>query len=194
MELQYHLLGYGIPVDLLPVTETGNVKTRNLVQWIRVRKVIEDGGKKSTEDESSVDENTSCIDIPGLNDVIFRYGKSYLSHPGNAMFRGLIESKYDDHNDRTTEAKVAATWWVVDEVLQRDGRFLAWDNQGWWVQLKDRKDMRTKVAISFKEYKKKLSSQSNRQVCESSTFDFERQDGRKRKRVDGVENKSCQFL
>jgi hypothetical protein len=192
MELQYELLGYGIPVDLLPVTETGNVKTRNLLQWMKVRKAIESGVKTPIGDGEG--EESSCIDIPGLNDVVFRYGKSYLSHPGNAMFRGLIEAKHDEHNEGTTEAKVGATWWVVDEVLRKDGRFLVWDNRGWWVQLHDRKEIRAKVAISFKEYKKKLNSQKNRRVNESSTYDFERQDGRKRKRVEGVDTMACRCL
>lgn len=190
MELQYKLLGYGIPVDLLPVTETGNVKTRNLLQWIKVRKVMEEGVKTPMVDG----DETSCIEIPGLNDVIFRYGKSYLSHPGNVMFRGLIEAKHEEHNDGTTDAKLSATWWVVDEVLRRNGRFLAWDNQGFWVQLQDKKEMRAKVAIAFKEYKKKLSSQKNRQVSESSTFDFERQDGRKRKRSEVADNMASRCL
>lgn len=182
LELKYQLLGYGIPVDLLPVTETGNVKVRNLVQWIKVRKAIEEESVKAEENGEA-----STIDIPGMNDVVIRYGKSYLAHPGNVTFRGLIEAKHDEHNEGTTEAKVAATWWVVDEVLKKNGRFLAWDNRGWWFELKGRKEIRAKVAIAFKEYKKKLNCEENRQMNDSSTFDFERQDGRKRKRVDGVE-------
>ena len=40
-ECQYALLGYGIPVDLIPITETGTIKTKNQLTWIKARKAIE---------------------------------------------------------------------------------------------------------------------------------------------------------
>jgi hypothetical protein len=174
-------MGYGIPVDLMPLTGTGKVKVKNLQQWIKTRKVIEET-KESTP-----------VECPFLNDVCFRFGKSYLSHPGNAIFRGLVEANFDEHNDTAaTDTKMAVTWRIVEEIERKNGRFLVWDNRGWWVELLDRNQIRSKVAVSLKEHKKRVLMQKNLQSNPSSTFEFERQDGRKRKRaMDGTEVGPC---
>ena len=41
MELQYLVKGYGIPVDHIPLTDTGNVKTQNLRIWMKLRTTLE---------------------------------------------------------------------------------------------------------------------------------------------------------
>jgi hypothetical protein len=176
-ELQYQLMGYGIPVDLLPMTGTGNVKVKNHQQWIKTRRVVEE------------DNDLTPVECPNLNDVCFRFGKSYLSHPGNAIFRGLVEANFVEHNDSTTtDAKIAVSWRVVEEIERNNGRFLVWDNRGWWTELRDRNQIRSKVAVSLKEQKKRALAQKNLQSNVSSTFEFERLYGRKRKRaIDGTE-------
>jgi hypothetical protein len=179
--MSYALLTYGIPVHLIPQTGTGNIKAKNLKHWIKIRKVIE---------ETKEDEPIEC---PGMNDVIFRLGKSYLSHPGNATFRELIEDNFDEHNNTSKkEEKVAVTWRIVEHVEKRGGRFLVWDNRGWWKETTDRSQIRSKVAILFKEHKKRLNAKKNIQMSESSTCKFEKQDGRKRKRADdGTQRSTC---
>jgi hypothetical protein len=180
-EIGYELMGFGIPVDLIPTTGTGNIKTKNLQQWIKTRKVIEE-----TNDDAP-------IECPNMHDVVFRFGKSYLSHPGNGAFRGLVEANFDEHSDaRTTDAKVAVTWRIVRDVESRGGRFLAWDKRGWWTVITDRSQIRSKVAVSLKEHKKRVQAQKNIQVMASATYQFERQDGKKRKRLeDGSEPSEC---
>lgn len=44
-ELRYKIGGYGIPVDLLPLTPTGNVKTNHLKQWMRLRATVESANR-----------------------------------------------------------------------------------------------------------------------------------------------------
>lgn len=90
--IQYSLMGYGIPVDLLPLTDTGNIKTKNLLQWIKVRKALDESIAKDHNGIISharasgwIDSNN--IECPGLNDVIFRSGKNHMSHPGKNLFR-----------------------------------------------------------------------------------------------------------
>ena len=41
IEIRYQLKCYGIPVELIPSTDTGNVKHVNLKQWIKLRKFLE---------------------------------------------------------------------------------------------------------------------------------------------------------
>jgi hypothetical protein len=177
----YQLMTYGIPVDLIPRTGTGNIKTKNHQHWIKTRKVIE---------ESKEDVPIEC---PGMNDVVFRFGKSYLSHPGNAVFRGLIEANFDEHSDATNiEMKLAVTWRIVEEIEKRGGRFLVWDQRGWWKVATDRAQNRSKVAVSLKEHKRRVTAKKNVQYNSSSTYQFERQDGGKRKRTeDGSELSKC---
>ena len=121
-EILYKLMGYGIPIDLIPMTETGNVKVKNLQQWIKVRKALE---RPNVPGDSSPTNSGHLIDCPELNDVVFRFGTSYLCHPGNVMFLGLIESKSLEHTNASQEEKKAITWWVIDHIeSKRKGRFL----------------------------------------------------------------------
>jgi hypothetical protein len=85
-EILYQLMGYGVPIDLLPVTETGNVKTKYLSMWCKVRKSIEDKNKSksnsstnkcnnnsgvaSDENGGNVSAEQTSIECPGLNDVV----------------------------------------------------------------------------------------------------------------------------
>lgn len=130
-----------------------------------------------------------------MNDVIFRGKHAYLSHPGNAMFRGLIESRYEEHSRlTTTDAKVQVTWSIIQEVERKGGRFLVWDNNGCWREMTDRMQIRTKVAGALKDHKRRLKARSNLAVSQSSTFEFERQDNRSKKRkvdVNSSDDEKC---
>ena len=190
MEIQYHLHGYGIPVDQIPITDTGNIKTKNLIQWIRVRKHIEETRNKdaskpcgNSDSESSVPSNMHLkIDCPNMNDVIFRGKHANLSHPGNSMFRGLIESKYEEHTLlTTTDAKVQLTWSIMNEVEKKNGRFLTWDNSGCWRIMTDRLQIRSKVAGALKDHKRRLKARKNLQDTRSSTYQFGGHQQKKRK-------------
>jgi len=45
-ELQYQLMGFGIPVSLIPTTGTGTLKTKVFLQWAKARKILESSRKK----------------------------------------------------------------------------------------------------------------------------------------------------
>jgi hypothetical protein len=182
VETMFQLMTYGIPVDLIPRTGTGKIKMKNHQQWIKTRKIIEE-----------TKEEQAPIECPGRNDVVFRFGKSYLSHPGNATFRGLIEANFDEHNNATNnDTKIAVSWRIVEDVERRGGRFLVWDKRGWWKVTTDRAQIRSKVAGSLKEHKRRMIAKKNVQYNSSGTYQFERQDGGKRKRAeDGSEPSKC---
>ena len=70
IEIRYHLKSYGIPVEMIPATDTGNVKHANLKHWINVRRILEKfpissrrGSMSSnSSDDTELDfENTSSI-------------------------------------------------------------------------------------------------------------------------------------
>ena len=215
VESQYHLHGYGIPIDQIPITASGHVKTKNQHQWIRVRKYLESSrmnnaptsnimnpaattttvttgtgisstpnnsitqyqcGYSDNSEASGSEDMSTKIDCPNMNDVVFRTKHAYLCHPGNAMFRGLVEKHYHQHSTAiTTDEKVAITWSIVNEVDQRQGRFLVWDPNGYWKQLRDRTLIRTKVAGALKDHKRRVKAKANHQVNHSSTSVFQQQ-------------------
>lgn len=186
-EISYQLLGYGIPVDLMPLTDSGNVKTKNLAHWLKVRKVVEDSrgmGRNGVSGNFFLLNNIEC---PGLNDVIFRSGKNHMSHPGNVMFQGIIESRHDEHFAAHQDDKVVITWWVVEQVEAKGGRFLEWNDHGMWSQIIERGQIRSKVSSCFRTYRRKLTAFRNNQQSESATSTFiHQQDSNKRRKVDLV--------
>jgi hypothetical protein len=109
-----------------------------------------------------------------------------MCHPGNVMFLGIIECKIEDHANASQEGKKAITWSVIEEVeKERKGRFLSWDSKlGSWTVLTDRNLVRSKIAVCFREQKKRSKARQNPQVNDSSTSKFQRQDGSKRRRTD----------
>jgi len=192
VELQYLLKSYGIPVGLTPVTDSGNVKTTYLKQWLRLRKIIEVGITPNGLKTNTV----SIIECPRSNDVIFRPGTSMLNHPGNVVFRGLIEAKQDRITVKRAEKEEVALE-IIHEINQTGGRFLMWDNGGWWSELNDVPLISVKISISYRDFKTKVKTlvqqhqqeqqrkQSKQQNVDCSTFAFIQDDGRKRKRSPG---------
>jgi hypothetical protein len=118
----------GIPSELLPKTDTGNIKSVNLKQWIKLRTHLEleeqirmIKNNKSTPvsdiNNSGCDSevvstispqlglhcladknNINVVECPLWNDVIFRRGKTMNVHSGNTKFQNLIESHIHEHS------------------------------------------------------------------------------------------------
>ena len=169
-------MGYGIPIDLLPISPTGNIKTLMLQQWLRIRKMKESqyGQEKKDlppgsddSDDSSVVPCHNAVECPNLNDVVFRPGKSYMVHPGNVMFRSLIESKIDEHFAATRSQKAAIAWSIVREVELKGGRFLKWDNRGWWTEFEDRSEIRYKIPTYFRDFTRNNKARKQRMKLKS---------------------------
>ena len=186
VELQYRLKGYGIPVDLTPLTDSGNIKTMYLKQWLRLRKIIETGITPSGVKTSTV----SIIECPGSNDVIFRPGTSMLCHPGNVAFRGLIEAKQNRITVKRAEKEEVALE-IIQEVRSTGGRFLMWDNGGGGSELNDIPLISVKISISYRDFKTKVKTlvqqhqqeqQRKQQNLASATNDFLPGGDKKRKR------------
>ena len=168
--------GFGIPVEMIPITDSGNIKRTYWYQWIKVRRIIE-----SKENANDADVG-SIILLPGSNDVLIRTGTTTLSHPGNVFFRGLIEMKHNEFRlgSEFTQAFLAED--VVEEIERLKGRFLTWDSQGYWTELRYRSQIIFKVEVSIRDFKVKVRARKNMQTTNSSTHKFERQDGNGGKR------------
>lgn len=184
VEVLYNLKGYGIPTKLIPLTDTGNMKTIYLKQWIKLRKTLDFIKAKS----NFIEALNSIIECPGSKDVVFRPGTSVLCHPGNVQFRNLLESITCPPVDmlhqpfKITQAEMAER--LIRDIEDYGGRFLKWDNNGYWTEIRDRFQIHTKVALSIRDFKYKFRAQrKNRQHNQSYTYLFCK-DGIKRKRGD----------
>lgn len=161
LEIRYKLQGYGIPVDLLPITHTMTLKRQSHLQWINFRKYVEQGengsSKASSKNSSRASLNVDPADIvecPRSYDVIIGKAK-YTNNPGNVFYRSLIEATHDEHIALSKKDKVEMTWRIVKQMDEINGRFLEMNKQlKVWVHIKDRNVMRQKVAQSYKEYKR----------------------------------------
>ena len=175
-------MGFGIPVDALPISQKGTLKTAMLQQWIRLRKLMEtpsgQDGASSEEDSSiSASDISSAIECPNLNDVIFRMGKSCMCHPGNVMFRSLIESKLDEHYSATRKGKAKIAWWIVKEVERRGGRFLKWNSHGWWTEFENQSEVRYKIPTCFRDFSRNKTARKNRVKTNATTQHKTQQNG-----------------
>jgi len=167
IENRYQLNGFGIPLGQLPITESGKIKTTYFKKWLQLRKNLEDPNSKLRRD------NAQIVESPGLNDVVFRPSQSTMCHPGNVMFRGLVESKHFEHSIAPSrEAKIEITNGVINDVKNLGGRFLVWNNTTWWTELTDEKQIYSKIAVFFRNSKVSAKSKSNRLSANSGTYIF----------------------
>ena len=187
--------GYGIPTDIIPVTFSGSIKVTYMRQWIRTRQFM---------DEPSFNmKGSSIVECPYLNDIIFRKGTSVMSHPGNAILRSLIEVKENatNGNGKTackTKTRVFVSE-IMEEIKQNNGRYLTWDDNGWWTILEDEEQIRSKIDYIVREKRNSIRARiNNSQTNKSGTSIFQSQDGSSSKRQkcngdngDGVNAKAC---
>lgn len=173
-ELSYKLMGFGIPIQLLPTTESGALKTKNHTQWFKTRQLIEKHASSTLTTEPA--KLLGAIECPSLNDVLYERTKPCVYHPGNTRFKGLIEERKEQHALLSQTGKRDFSWSIVEEIEKRNGRFLTWDRKnGFWVQLRDRSEIRLKVATSLRDFNKHCRAvakvQTTSSVCKVSFDD-----------------------
>ena len=135
-------------MDLLPVSNTGTVKTASHARWINALREQED---------HDVDNKEVIVECPRSYDVVFRKGQFYKSNPGNMYFRELIESNNDEHSKGMNTEKYRITWRTMKEIEDRNGRFLEWSKpREMWILCTDRDKIRGKVATCYKKYNRSM--------------------------------------
>jgi len=180
-ELRYQLSSYGIPEQLLPLSNTGTVKTSNHSRWINAlrSKADREMRRRNSHSDSSDNDTTTAgaeaeveiVDCPGSPDVIFRKGPTYKNNPGNMYFRELIEQTHDQHLKASRKEKCKITWQIVRAIEEQKGRFLDWcQNREMWIVATDREKIRTKVAACYKQYNRTaLAFQKQQQLQQKSS-------------------------
>jgi len=167
-ETEYLLRCFGIPTDNFPVTNTGSIKTKNLIKWIKQRTSLENQQRywdslsssqnqnKQSSSRSSNNNNSNRsrnqmmnigIECPDLNSVLIRNGGAAQHHPGNVKFRSiLIRRERDRENLKTRPQKNQFLNSIIEESWANGLRFLLYvDKNDWYVEITDYNILRTKV-------------------------------------------------
>jgi hypothetical protein len=127
-------MAFGIPVHNIPITITGNVKTKSMQNWLKAMQALD-------RNESNV------IYHPHQQDVLFSRGGAMAHHHfGNCQLRGLIETKIAEYNTDALPKKqqrLQSIWRDIVEIIvhHNHGRLLTVssksDGGAWWVEIQD---------------------------------------------------------
>lgn len=191
LEMRYTLKGYGIPVHLFPLTETGGIKVKYFNEWTKIRKMLEEGEQKELKNKKkrqqqqrqpvSSDDLRRIVECPGLNDVVFRQGTPSMKNPGNVIFRDMmithLEEYFDQHqyyeeqhHQQPEHVLVFCNWLIANIENHRGGHFLEWDKGlNVWVRMKDRERLKNKVAISFRDTTKRFINHKRNMLLYATT-------------------------
>lgn len=179
LQLQYGLMGYGIPTEDIPISWSGKIKTKNLGHWMSVRYAIEQYDATlhsyyngSQEQKSSIDVPSSgIVECPQPIDILFRKGNGYLGQRGNGQLRDIIElQSYGEFIKRPKqlahEIYNARQLQLLASVFENDGnasqtigRYLSWDSENnWWFEMKDKEQICQKMEYIIREQRKSNSN------------------------------------
>lgn len=157
MENRYALQSYGIPVEQMPISYTGKIKLKCIEQWVAARITI--------EYSKDIPVPNKVIEYPDPNDVVFRPGSSCNIHSGNNSFRNFLISKLREQEMKSKGQfnirRKAVVTEVKSEVRDKNGgRFLIWNDKGWWNELVDEKKISLKIEYQIKELRKSIRYQA----------------------------------
>ncbi|KAG7345161.1 hypothetical protein IV203_032692 [Nitzschia inconspicua] len=145
-ECQYSLQSFGIPAHQIPVNlNLGQLKIKAHQRWIDLRRMKETSVRRGT--------TFNGIECPELNDLLFGRGRPIMRHPGNVLFRNILNSRYQEYNAAPTrKEKTEIAWSIVRQLQQSKCRFLK-EADGYWVEVTS--DVaRQKVSVGFRDIRK----------------------------------------
>jgi hypothetical protein len=168
LETQYELLTYGIPVQQIPRTHSGNIKVKNHLQWIKTRIAIDQFRASSCHFTTY---SCNIIGHPRWHDVLFCRGGN-ASYPGNVEFGQDVDERIDifmSNPDRDSRRKVRDE--IIACVEARNGRFLQLQEGGWWEELSTDK-VHEKIKTFMYDYHRRLGIKGPQQSTNSETSVF----------------------
>ena len=174
-EVLASLATFGIPTQDFPALSDGSLNNSHQLQWI---------AKQRVKEEALLQHGLfDKIDLPANKDVLLGRGPAISQHPGNQVFRAVIESTVEEYEAANSPAeKAEITWNIVEKIKANNARFLKKDGHGWWEEATD-KEARLKVGKALVALEGRAKTQVEKQQ-ESSLGDFERsEDSGKRKKT-----------
>ena len=178
METRYKIMSFGIPANEIPVSSTMTIKTKNHLQWIKIRMAIEKARNEGKD-------TSAWIVHPNIHDILFSPGGN-PSNQGNLEFRRMMDARLDEYFATTKRKIKKEIRGEISATARANGsRFIELNRKGgWWEELKNPEAVDEKVSVYFYNQKKKADAMGRRQNEPSETFQF-LHGGAKRQKVDG---------
>jgi hypothetical protein len=165
LETQYDLMSYGIPIQELPVSSTGTIKTKNHLKWTQYRIAIDEARERGLD-------TSNRIFHPAPRDVLFSRGGN-ARHHGNMEFHQIMDSKVHEYNTTSNrKEKRHIRDCIIDAVQARQGRFLEMTRELFWVEIVDREVLHGKVTTALSDHGRTMKARENRQRNMSDTEKF----------------------
>ena len=120
---------FGIPVQFVPVSYEGELKTGNHSKWL---------AKRDARDKAIMRKGTfHGIDLPSSSDVLLGRGKPFQEHPANICLRHLVELHIEEYQMAPIGQKNVIASKIVLATKMGGGRFLKKRKDGWWEEVDD---------------------------------------------------------
>ena len=170
MECIYALQSFGITSKQIPLnTSTGELNLTNHNRWLQL----------CAAKEENLKLHKRIIECPNHSDILLGRGLVVMKHPGNALFRNVIQSKLDEYSSislstsKTKKDSTKLTWDVVQILKTEYGaRFLKEEiietNGFCWVEV-SKETARSKVRIAFRDARARLAKSSSTAKGSSSS-------------------------
>lgn len=154
-ECQYSLLTFGVPVQNIPITYDGKVKTASHLKFLSRRQAVESKSLKQLnnqqkqqllpkqQQQSNLVENDDDrfdyegTELPSNVDVLLGRGRPLQVHTGNLQMRSLVEIYQEEYERAQYGGKAAITEKIVKVIKGQGGHFLKQEKAGWWVPVTD---------------------------------------------------------
>ena len=148
VECMNALQSFGIPANLMPINEDGNVASKeyHVAQMEKRRKY------------ERLEFQPQTVMIPGSFDILIGKGKPFQDHQGNAELREWIRNHQSSYEVAQKYEKKNLVMHVIEMVKRRGGRFLK-DDGGYWSEV-DAEVARAKVGHLFRDKKRTRDSKS----------------------------------
>ena len=171
-QTKLELSSVGIPVDVLPFNEKGDLILDYHERWLERRwekehrrLVEEEKTEKSLDvlrnDESSKNKSADQVRILSTytdSDILPGSNRAAISHPGNVLYRSEMTEVYEEHEAASWAEKKKVVQRFVDNVHQRGGRFLqkyqcSSSSEEMWTVMSS-KEACKKVAMGMRDRRK----------------------------------------
>jgi len=162
LECIYALQTFGIQAHHVPInTTTGKLKTPNHEKWVE--------WQQNRDGAIAKNKSFLAIECPEQNDILFGRGWPTMGHPGNALFRNLIQTRLEYYDScRSKREKTRMAYSIVLHFKENGARFLREDQvSGGWIEVSDEM-ARQKVSIAFRDIRK-AETRSNKPLGTSAT-------------------------
>ena len=171
---------YGIPSSIIPVADSGKMKTENHKKWL-ARRTAKDNHLKMALAAAKYGNDTSSstlpvygfsgtkygfegIDFPNPNDVLLGRGKPFRDHTGNVRLRHIVEQYREEYDSKEVPGQKAEMAEVVIKIIGNSepaGRFLKLHpDHGWWIHA-SRDETIEKIRQSFRTARSAATTQTS---------------------------------